>query len=224
MAWVHNANDCARRAVNRPDLGHVRPQQDQIGFLARRKTARLMIEVGTTSALDRREFQYVPRGQQRRQILLAVALALQNQCTLQCHCRAHDRERILRHRRVDVRTETRAQTVVQRSLNPRHSMPHCHFDRRRQRNADPAISNDFPALVGQVIAMDQFVAVDLQHEVDIVFEPKLMYARRDVDAVTGVIANPVRRDAAQCVVRNLHALGDEAAACLDAGAGRGIRY
>ena len=50
-------------------------------------------------------------------------------------------------------------------------------------------------------------------------KPKLVHARRDVDAVAGVVTDLFRRNAAKSVVGGLNPRCNEAAAILDAGVG-----
>src|SRR5262249_39743138 len=59
---------------------------------------------------------------------------------------------------------------------------------------------------------DTSAGVDLQQQVDEMPELEIVHARRDVDAVAGVEADAVRRDAAQYVVERLDPQRDELAA------------
>ena len=78
-------------------------------------------------------------------------------------------------------------------------------------------------LVARVGRLDQIGAgADLQHQVDEVLELEVVHARRDVDAVAGVEADAVFRNAAQRVVQRLDAQRDELAAVLDRGVERAV--
>ena len=56
----------------------VGPQHDDVGLLAGRERADLAVEVGAARALDGGELEHVAAGEQRRQVLLAVARALED--------------------------------------------------------------------------------------------------------------------------------------------------
>src|SRR2546430_510488 len=98
VAGVHEIDDRSRRIVERPDIESIGAQDDDVGVLARAQRAGLAVEVGTTSTLDGGELEHLPTRQQRRQVLLAVAPALQHEIALRDGGRSHEREEIRRER------------------------------------------------------------------------------------------------------------------------------
>ena len=133
-------------------------QHDDVGLLAGRQRADLAVEVGAAGALDGGEFEHVAAGEQRRQVLLALAHALQDMQALQVEGRPHEPEHVLRHRRAVVGAQTRPHAVVERLLDRGHAVGHRHFERRRERDAAAAVLDQSPGLVVEVRAVDVFVA------------------------------------------------------------------
>src|SRR5262249_38740708 len=105
VARIHQVHDDSRRIVQRPDIETIGPQDDDICFFARTERADLAVEISATSPLDGRKFEDVATRQQRRQVLLAIAPALQHEITLRDGGQPHDREEIRRERHGVIRTE-----------------------------------------------------------------------------------------------------------------------
>ena len=71
--------------VDRPDVEPVGAQHHDIGLLAGRERADLVIDIGAARALQRRELQHVAAGEQRRRVLFACrggAAGCRSRCRL----------------------------------------------------------------------------------------------------------------------------------------------
>ena len=78
-------------------------------------------------------------------------------------------------------------------------------------------------LVTRIGGLDQIGAgADLQHQVDEVLQLEIVHARRHVDAVAGVEADPILGNAAQRVIDRLDAQRDEARQSSIEASGRAI--
>src|SRR6266478_9652655 len=95
ISRVHEIHDRAWRIVERPDIEPVGLEHDDVGFLSGGERADLALEACAASASDRGELEHLPAGQQRRQVLLAVARALEDEQTLEGEGRPHDRKEVL---------------------------------------------------------------------------------------------------------------------------------
>ena len=71
---------------------------------------------------DGGEFEHVAAGEQRRQVLLAVAPALQDEQALEIEDRPHHAEHVLPDGRRVIGAQRRAQAVVERLLDRRHAV------------------------------------------------------------------------------------------------------
>ena len=68
------------------------------------------------------------------------------QCTLLAEYPAHQRERIGRHVRFDVRAQAGQDAMVEAQLSRRHAVPHLHLDDGRNRNVRAAARPDIERL------------------------------------------------------------------------------
>src|SRR5207302_7698079 len=119
--------------------------------------ADLALEIGAAGALDGCEFEHLPTGDERRQVLLALLRALQDEQPLQVEGRAHDSKKILRHRRGVIRAQRWPYAMVERLLDRRHAVAHRHFQRRRQRDAATGLLAQPPSRDVEDGAMDEQV-------------------------------------------------------------------
>src|SRR5215510_10099444 len=73
MPGIHDVHDRAGGIVEWPDIEPVGGEHDDVGVLPRRERADLVLEPGAARALDGGELEHIAAGQERRQVLLAVA-------------------------------------------------------------------------------------------------------------------------------------------------------
>ena len=107
-------------------------EDHEICVLAWRYRSDLAVDVRAAGSLDCGEFEQVAGGEQARQVLLAFALALQDLQVLQRRRRPDEHEEILRDGSTVIGGKTRTNAVVERFLDRRAAMAHCHLDRGRE--------------------------------------------------------------------------------------------
>src|SRR5262249_57320434 len=113
-AWVHEIHHDAGRVGERPAIETIGREYEDIGILARRERADLAVRVRATGPLDGGEFEHVAAGEERRQVLLALARALKDEQALQRERRAHDGEKILSKSHPMVGAQARPHSTVKR--------------------------------------------------------------------------------------------------------------
>src|SRR5205807_9673618 len=104
------------------------------------------------------ELEEIAAGQQRRQVLLAVAAALEDLVALEREGRAHDGEEILGDLDAMIGAQRWAKAMVERLLDRGQAMPHRHVDMGAERDAPAGILDQPPGRIVEPEAMNVFVA------------------------------------------------------------------
>ena len=126
--------------------------KNDVGLLARRDRADLLIESAGPRAVDRGKFQNIAMRQRRSE--RRIRCFGESEDALLDERRAHLREHLTRHARHDVNAERRPDASRNEPARRRHAMSHQHFDEWRYGRRSAGFGNKVQLLVGGVRAVN----------------------------------------------------------------------
>ena len=150
----HAGDHRADRVVHRHDVEPVGAQHDDVGLLAGRQRADLLVEAVGARAFDGGEFQHLAHREERRQVLVAGEPLRPDLVLLQREHRPHLGEEVARHRGLDIDAERRPDAQVDRLLYRRVAVAHQHLDIAGDRDRAAGVLDQLPLGVVERAAMD----------------------------------------------------------------------